>query len=728
MKKTILPVFIFLLIYISFFSSCKRNIDPTIEITIGNYERESRDGASRGIIIEEISQNISYSKDSNVVMVYFFSNLSDNENFDYLKEGLIDYIINISRIGNLEYVDISTLWSKLKLRNISNPESLSIASVLRIANELNVRYLLTGNFRTSYDEIIISATLRRVEDGFILTESVQRGEFIKLFEIMNNLTAEIFTDIDHFPALDEHSEFITYIDTENTEAYNHYLQGLHYHKNYKINEAYNEFKKAIEMDKYFGSAHIRLISASNLPALREKNIQNALENKNNFSKINQLLLDFLILDKDKYTEEALELAIKIDHFNEDIRDPDISYLLFSNYYYNQMEIMDQIEYLKIIINNHPFYERAYNHLGYLLAVIGDYENAIKYLNQYSILLPDSPNPHDSLGDIYRLLGQYEMARQEYKKALALDKSFFFSFMNLLTIYEMDYKHHKAVEFTNDFFKRFTEEGYQSIDKIISLSTAYLLFSHKTIEYIDYRILSSYIIYLLRNGFIDDAIDTIERWYNTVSSKGDLTRIISEYPHEFHLHFGQPVLIKYYIKDDFPGYIDFLKHLRPLLNDQSFISLNNFIRFYYSDQDWFDHTMDYFKFSEEARETHHSQIHKLAYLYQNEKLSEAEKLLEEYDTLQLFEPSGFLFYAMQIDLANGNTSRIWLYEWYINRVMNNFNHYHLFSGMLMELKGNHEESLNIYRNLYNYLMKNNPNGHKDVNTGILRKRIQLLENK
>ncbi len=721
-------IIILLLFLAGFIVSCGKKAENSIDITLGDYDRESAGRSDRGVVIEEISQNISYSEDSNVVMVYFFSNLSENENFNYLKEGLIDYIINISKAGQVEFVDTSTLWSKLRLKNITNPESLSIASVLRIAKELNVKYLITGNFRTFQDEIIISATLRRVDDGFILSESVQRGMFSKLFDIMNSLTDEIFADDKIGGSGDTTSQSSEIkVDTDNPEAYNHYLQGQYYISNFKNDKAYDELKKAVELDNKFGSAYIMLIALS-VGKAREENISSAIENKLYFNRINQLLLEFVILDKKIYRDEALKLASKIDELNREIKEAEISYLLYTNLYMWTMDIKDQIEYLKDIIHQDPFYENAYNLLGYKFSEIEDYENALKYLNQYAILMPDSPNPHDSLGDLYRVMGNYELAEDEYKKALDIDKDFYFSYMNLLTLYEMDYRHNDAIEFTNSYFRRFVDENAVNIDKLISLSTAYLLFSYQSLELIDYRSLSSYILYLLRNGFIYDAMDLTERWQNLILSKGDLKKAFSEYSYDFVYYFGQPVLMKYYFEEDYEGYVAFLDNIMPFMQKRELILINYFLLVYFNEEEWFNRVINHFGLQDKDKIVVDTLCSNLYELYNKGEYKKASELYENIDTLQIRDPNTLLFFAMQIDIKIGITERVGWYDLQVKKIKNNAVHYNLFAGMLEELKGNYPESLKIYTQLDNYLKKNNEKNFKVIISDILDERINTVRSK
>ncbi|MGA9120291.1 MAG: tetratricopeptide repeat protein [Bacteroidota bacterium] len=80
------------------------------------------------------------------------------------------------------------------------------------------------------------------------------------------------------------------------------------------------------------------------------------------------------------------------------------------------------------------YAPAYNLLGYAEMRIGDLPKAEAAFKQYTTLIPDQPNPHDSYAELLLKEGKYDDAITSYSKALSLDPSFFNSEIGLATAY------------------------------------------------------------------------------------------------------------------------------------------------------------------------------------------------------------------------------------------------------------------------------------------------------
>jgi tetratricopeptide (TPR) repeat protein len=102
---------------------------------------------------------------------------------------------------------------------------------------------------------------------------------------------------------------------------------------------------------------------------------------------------------------------------------------------NRARKSDEAEKLwRRILEIDPNYAESYNKLGYLELHRANYDLAIEHMQKYAFLAPGSANPHDSLGDVYRVLGRYEEAELEYKQALKIQPDFFYSLINLGRIY------------------------------------------------------------------------------------------------------------------------------------------------------------------------------------------------------------------------------------------------------------------------------------------------------
>src|ERR1700733_784421 len=82
--------------------------------------------------------------------------------------------------------------------------------------------------------------------------------------------------------------------------------------------------------------------------------------------------------------------------------------------------------LKRALEVDPNFPTALNIMGYDLASMHQYRQAITYLKRYVELEPMEPNPHDSLAEILQQAGQMEESLKEYREALKLDPKFYSS--------------------------------------------------------------------------------------------------------------------------------------------------------------------------------------------------------------------------------------------------------------------------------------------------------------
>lgn len=67
-------------------------------------------------------------------------------------------------------------------------------------------------------------------------------------------------------------------------------------------------------------------------------------------------------------------------------------------------------------------ENQLNALGYQMMNAKDYENALKYFKQATVLNPESANAYDSLGEYYYTVGDKENAVINLKKSLSMNPS------------------------------------------------------------------------------------------------------------------------------------------------------------------------------------------------------------------------------------------------------------------------------------------------------------------
>ncbi len=108
------------------------------------------------------------------------------------------------------------------------------------------------------------------------------------------------------------------------------------------------------------------------------------------------------------------------------RYPDNKHVLYivANWLYVQ-DYDRSRQILETIRRLDPDFPPALNLLGYAYIQTGtpDPEKAVASLKRYAELLPDSPNPQDSLGEVLRLSGDDEGSLEHYSAALNIDPTF-----------------------------------------------------------------------------------------------------------------------------------------------------------------------------------------------------------------------------------------------------------------------------------------------------------------
>src|SRR5258708_22894980 len=100
--------------------------------------------------------------------------------------------------------------------------------------------------------------------------------------------------------------------------------------------------------------------------------------------------------------------------------------------YSQQDYGRDKKLLERIHRLEPDFPPALNLLGYAYIETGtpNPEKAIASLKRYAELLPNSPNPQDSLGEILRLSGDDDGSLEHYSAALNIDPTFISSHYGL----------------------------------------------------------------------------------------------------------------------------------------------------------------------------------------------------------------------------------------------------------------------------------------------------------
>jgi tetratricopeptide (TPR) repeat protein len=199
------------------------------------------------------------------------------------------------------------------------------------------------------------------------------------------------------------------------------------------NEAAAHYEKALELDPSFVAA--KLMLARSMPTKDKQSLE-------------KLLADVRAADLDRLSAGERFLIsyslAKIDHKPAEAArvieahlaaHPDDAYALFSRctdlWLQPDWEAAERCN--RELLRVDPNWVRAYNYLGYIAMAQGRFADAEKNFLAYKYIAPDQANPHDSLGELYTLVGRYEEAEAELDEALRVRPDFCASYEHLLLL-------------------------------------------------------------------------------------------------------------------------------------------------------------------------------------------------------------------------------------------------------------------------------------------------------
>jgi serine/threonine-protein kinase len=273
-------------------------------------------------------------------------------------------------------------------------------TIRTIGEEMNVNYLIEGSVGKDNNNLKIWVQLINAKTDKPVWANDYTREMKQIFPLQSEIAKDIASELKTVLSPEE----ITQIDkkpTENLEAYNYYLLGNDYYQrsyakqNFEISA--KMYRKAIELDPNFAIAYVRL-------------------------SLCYLSLHWFYYDQSEdrlaKSKEAIDKAFKID--------PNLpqAHLALGTYYYwgylNYPKAIEQIEIAQQRLSNNSecFYTK-----GNIYRRVGEWSLAKEnYLKAFK-LDPGLPSLAHNVATTCSLLGEYEEAEKYFKKAILLNPTF-----------------------------------------------------------------------------------------------------------------------------------------------------------------------------------------------------------------------------------------------------------------------------------------------------------------
>jgi non-specific serine/threonine protein kinase len=361
------------------------------------------------------------------VAVLPFVNATGDANAEYLSEGITQGLINtLAQLPKLKVVSLMSAY-RYKGKAIDPPA---------VARELGVHTILTGRMTRLGDSITISAELIDAEhDRQMWGKQYQR----KLADV-NSLQSDITRDITENLKLKltgAQQNLVTQRPTQNSEAYQLYLQGLFYWNRRTtggVNKAIDYFQQAIAKDPNYALAYSGLAGSYFTLARNSA----TLSPKEAGAKAR------------KAAEKALELDPTLAEAHASMG---LVLLIF------QWDFPGAEHEFQRAIDLNPSYPYTHQWYAELLWATGRYDESVKETRKALALEPFTPILSVNLGISLTFGKHIAEAEQEYRRMLDMDPNFPLTHYGYAQVLILQKKYDEAVSEMEKTVQSIPESSY-----------------------------------------------------------------------------------------------------------------------------------------------------------------------------------------------------------------------------------------------------------------------------
>ena len=417
------------------------------------------------------------------IAVMPFVDMSPQKDQEYFCDGIAEELINaLTHIKDLRVVARTSTFA-------FRGEKIDIREIGR---KLNVRTVLEGSIRKAGNRIRVTTQLINVEDGYHLWSEKFDREMEDIFAIQDEISLAI---VDHLKVklLAREKADIEKCPTDDPEAYNLYLKGLHFGwQPYQesLDKSLEYYRKAIERDPTFALAYVGIgmayvgLSALSLrpPAdvlpkakaalIKAQELDDSLAEVHALAASLAYWYDFDWKEAEKGFQKTFEL-------NPGFAKAHSQYAWFLLAMHRFDEAIREIKLAQELDPLWPFY---YAMSVGLHRIVGKYDEAIQEFHKATELDPDLGLAHFHLGCVYLDKGMMEEAVSMLKKSIELVTGSGWAEAKLGIIHVLQGEKEKANQILDELVERKKETYVESFS--IACLYSYLGHMDKAFEYLD----------------------------------------------------------------------------------------------------------------------------------------------------------------------------------------------------------------------------------------------------
>jgi len=224
------------------------------------------------------------------------------------------------------------------------------------------------------------------------------------------------------------------VTTSSQAAARYFETGMVQYENHRWNFALRDWGEAIRLDPNFAQAYVWICFTTTDPSEEARDRAKAESLVERVTPGERLLIRWMAgVHENRYIEGIMAMNDMLAMFPRDKRlNFMVGYWLFR--WQDEYEMSKKLTLRALAVD--PNYAPCHNQLAYLYSRAGDIDKALEYAAKYIELLPNQPNPHDSYGEMLRFAGRYPEALEQYRLALKIDPTFYISQKELGETYSL----------------------------------------------------------------------------------------------------------------------------------------------------------------------------------------------------------------------------------------------------------------------------------------------------
>jgi eukaryotic-like serine/threonine-protein kinase len=358
------------------------------------------------------------------IAVMPFDNLAGGQDMAWLSKGVPTMLLTgLAQTRGLDIVSGQRLNEVVKQMGANSFETLGRSEMAEVAQRAGAGAIVVGGISKAGSEIRIDAQLEDLASGRVLAaESVQGTD---VFALVDQLGARIRNGIGFrdAPGIRKVSD----VSTSSLEAFQLYSQGVEALFNTRMDDAQKLLERAVAIDPMFADAYLQLADASNFrgfPGLQREYLRKATEHADRLGERQRLILEAELA---RAAGDSATAVRTVDELIEKFPDADHGYGLAAQLYAPLTGLVHDPD--KLLATSAagaaalPKSMVTRNLYAYALLGAGRYNEALGEFEAYARLAPREPNPYDSLGEAYLVMGDLDRAVESYTRALTIDPTF-----------------------------------------------------------------------------------------------------------------------------------------------------------------------------------------------------------------------------------------------------------------------------------------------------------------